>query len=213
MPRIPQVRSLAQSFRRPFSKVLIALVLVAPVGLGSSGAPRARASSGSVCRLDWRQAAELRERRAAIAEYASEFGIPIELARSIQMAAREEGVTPRLAFQLVREESGFKRTAISSRGALGYTQLMPATADGLAPGISRAELFQTDTNLRLGFRYLHYLLDHYNDDLTLALTAYNRGPGIVDRLVAEGVSPENGYARKVLALGGTPSWRASVASP
>jgi len=58
---------------------------------------------------------------------------------------------------------------------------------------------KTETNLRVGFRYLRYLIDKYDGNVRLALTAYNRGPGTVDRLLRQGRNPDNGYAGKVLS--------------
>jgi soluble lytic murein transglycosylase-like protein len=87
---------------------------------------------------------------------------------------------------------------VSWAGAVGYTQVMPATARWMDPRVRRSDLFEADVNLRLGFEYLSYLLEYYEGDLRLALTAYNRGPGTVDRLVEQGRDPENGYADKVL---------------
>jgi soluble lytic murein transglycosylase-like protein len=132
------------------------------------------------------------------ARFARQFKIPVPLAQQIHSAAVAEGIEPRVAFGLVQTESSFRRTAISSVGAVGYTQLLPSTANWIAPGTKRSDLFQTHTNLRVGFKYLNYLKDKYNGNMRLALTAYNRGPGTVDRLLKQGRNPENGYATKVL---------------
>jgi soluble lytic murein transglycosylase-like protein len=75
---------------------------------------------------------------------------------------------------------------------------MPATAEFLQPGITRAQLLDRDTNLRLGFRYLKELLAVYDGDEEEALTAYNRGPGTVARIRKHGGDPANGYADLVL---------------
>jgi soluble lytic murein transglycosylase-like protein len=91
--------------------------------------------------------------------------------------------------------------AVSPVGALGLTQLMPATARSLQPGLSRDDIFDRDTNLHLGFRYLHGLLRAYPGRVDLALHAYNRGPGTVDRIRAAGGDPANGYATAVLGSG------------
>jgi soluble lytic murein transglycosylase-like protein len=130
--------------------------------------------------------------------FARQFKIPVSLADQIHKAAVAEGIEPRVAFGLVQTESSFRRTVISSAGAVGYTQLLPSTARWIAPGTTRSQLFQPHTNLRVGFKYLRYLEKKYNGNMRLALTAYNRGPGTVDRLLKQGRNPENGYATKVL---------------
>ena len=55
------------------------------------------------------------------------------------------------------------------------------------------------TNLRIGFNYLKKLIDRYEGDEGLALTAYNRGPGTVDRILKRGGDPDNGYADAVIS--------------
>jgi soluble lytic murein transglycosylase-like protein len=142
------------------------------------------------------RAAEARERQ--VAAYARRYGISMELADAIERAARAEGIKTELAFRLVRVESAFKPNAESYAGALGLTQVMPATANYLQPGITRQQLLERDTNLRLGFRYLKDLLAVYDGDEEEALTAYNRGPGTVARIRKQGGDPANGYADLVL---------------
>jgi len=126
------------------------------------------------------------------------YEIPADLAIAIEEVAMAEGIDPALAFELVRVESGFNPRAVSPVGALGLTQLMPSTAEILSPGITRQQIFERDTNLRLGFRFFRAMVGKYDGDVRLALLAYNRGPGTVDRLLAGGDDPGNGYARSVL---------------
>jgi soluble lytic murein transglycosylase-like protein len=139
--------------------------------------------------------------RKLAARYAFRYGISMELAAAIQHAAVAEGIDPDLAFRLVRVESGFHERAVSSAGALGLTQLMPGTADALQPGITREEIFDRNTNLRLGFRYLRWLLRVHDGNVPEALHAYNRGPGTVARIRAAGGDPANGYADRVMGTG------------
>jgi hypothetical protein len=138
------------------------------------------------------------ERLEKAYQLSTRYGISAELAMMIEDIALAEGVEPQLAFELVRVESAFNPRAVSPVGALGLTQLMPSTAQLLSPGISRQQTFDRETNLRLGFRFFRSLLNYYNGDVRLALLAYNRGPTTVDRLIAQGVDPGNGYARAVL---------------
>lgn len=143
------------------------------------------------------QTMELERLRRAHA-FSSKYNISAELALTIEEIALAENVDPKLAFELVRVESQFNQRAVSPVGALGYTQLMPATARLLVPGITREGIFDRETNLRLGFRFFRSLVNHYHGDIRLALLAYNRGPGRVDRLRAAGIDPNNGYATMVL---------------
>ncbi len=130
--------------------------------------------------------------------YSARYSIPADLAASITDIALSEGIDPAVAFQLVRVESGFHRRAISPVGAVGLAQLMPPTAFELDPSLRYADLFDRETNLRLGFRYLRQMIERYDGDLWLALLAYNRGPGTVDSVLAAGGDPDNGYAHAVL---------------
>lgn len=127
------------------------------------------------------------------------YRVPDVLARQIADAATAHDIDLHVAFGLVATESGFKRTARSHVGATGLAQLMPATARWLEPGTTRRQLEDPETNLRLGFRYLRDMLDKYDGDTKLALLAYNRGPGTVDRVLRRGGNPDNGYPRKVLS--------------
>ncbi len=135
--------------------------------------------------------------------YSRRYSIPADLAASINDIALSEGIAPELAFRLVKIESGFYRMAISPKGAVGLAQLMPSTAYELDPMIKYDDLFDRETNLRLGFRYLRWLMNRYDGDLRLALLAYNRGLGTVDSIRKAGGDPANGYATAVLgAIGG-----------
>jgi soluble lytic murein transglycosylase-like protein len=62
-------------------------------------------------------------------------------------------------------------------------------------GITREKLYDPNTNLRVGFRYLRGLVSEYNGDVKLALLVYNRGPVAVAKSRALGDSPSNGYDR------------------
>jgi soluble lytic murein transglycosylase-like protein len=138
------------------------------------------------------------ERANAIIDYSGRYNIPAPLAAAIYDVALSEGVDPSLAFPLVRLESGFNPKAQSKVGAIGLTQVLPSTARLYEPGLTVQQLYDRDTNLRLGFRYLRDLLDRYGANLRLALLAYNRGPGRVEELLGAGKDPQNGYATTVM---------------
>lgn len=109
----------------------------------------------------------------------------------ILFAARESRLDPYLLAALVRAESSGRTGAVSSKGALGLVQLMPATAAERArvlglPEPTREDLL-TDArlNLRLGAAYLAWLLERAGGDLERALVAYNTGPTRLARWIAE----------------------------
>lgn len=133
-----------------------------------------------------------------IMAFSAKYDIPADLSGAIYDIALSEGIAPALAHRLVQVESGFYRNAISPVGAVGYAQLMPATAFELDPSLEYRDLFDRDTNLRLGMRYLRLMLNKYGGDLRLALLAYNRGPGTVDSIRRVGGDPANGYARAIM---------------
>jgi soluble lytic murein transglycosylase-like protein len=214
--RFPEVGALYERVRRPAMMITAGLALVAPsAGMMVRGEPwgleQAAAApqtqqiamatpavpTATVAAARPVEDAE-READATIEGLARRYGVSVSLAREIYAAAQRHGIDPKVAFGLVRTESSFRRTVVSHAGAIGYTQVLPSTARWIAPGTSRSDLFDTRTNLNVGFRYLRYLIDKYSGDLRLALTAYNRGPGTVDRILARGGNPDNGYAGKVL---------------
>jgi soluble lytic murein transglycosylase-like protein len=143
----------------------------------------------------WRRRAMERESQKLLTQFAKGgYRVSPELALSIHEAAVRHEIKPEIAFGLVRAESGFRNSATSPVGAVGLTQLMPRTASWIEPGVTREQLRDPDVNLDVGFKYLRYLIDRYRGDETLALLAYNRGPGTVDRALRSGKSPDNGYA-------------------
>jgi soluble lytic murein transglycosylase-like protein len=138
------------------------------------------------------------DREDRIIQYSTRFEINAGLTTSIFDAAIGEGIDPELAFRLVRLESDFNTHALSSTGAIGLTQLMPSTARLFKADVSRDDLYDKDTNLRIGFRYLRNLLKLYKGNVELALTAYNRGEDAVDKAIKLGLNPRNGYDRSVM---------------
>ncbi|MBT5665898.1 MAG: lytic transglycosylase domain-containing protein [Rhodospirillaceae bacterium] len=91
---------------------------------------------------------------------------------------------------IVRQESAFNPRAISHAGARGLMQLMPATARKVARSLnlrySPSRLTSDPRhNVNLGAAYFNGLVQRYDGSLVLALTAYNAGPGRVQRWVRE----------------------------
>jgi soluble lytic murein transglycosylase-like protein len=198
---------LPEASRRTVMMFLVGVGLAAPSGAAivrerMDGAAAGKSVAAGAAAVRETAAEKERLRALTTLRYAQLFDIPMGLATEIHAAAEAEGIAPRVAFGLVRRESSFRRTAVSRVGAVGYTQLLPSTASWVAPGTKRSDLFKPQTNLRVGFRYLKKLTDMYDGDLRLALTAYNRGPGTVEKALERGQNPENGYADLVLSLPG-----------
>jgi beta-lactamase regulating signal transducer with metallopeptidase domain len=132
---------------------------------------------------------------------AARHGIAVELSASILDAAAREGIDPDVAFGLVRVESAFDPRRVSDRGAIGLTQVLPSTADEVAPGIPRPALFEPTTNLQVGFRYLRGMLDREGGDVRGALLAYALGPARLDEIRRSGRTPPTDYPDRVLGTG------------
>ncbi len=95
----------------------------------------------------------------------------------ILKAAQAQELQPELVRAVIERESGFRPCAVSPKGAQGLMQLMPATATRF--GVD--DPFDPAQNVATGAKYLKQLLDRFNGDLSLALSAYNAGPGAVEQ--------------------------------
>ncbi len=115
----------------------------------------------------------------------------------IEAAARKHRVGEDLVRAIIQIESGFEPRAVSSKGAKGLMQLMPATARDMGA----RNLFDPRQNIFAGARYLRFLLDVFDGNLTLAAAAYNAGPTNVQRHGGVPPFPETrDYVEKVHAL-------------
>jgi soluble lytic murein transglycosylase len=98
------------------------------------------------------------------------------------------GVDPFLVAAIIREESQYDRRAVSRVGAIGLMQIMPATAKEVAQrhgfaAVTRDDLFDEETNVRIGVRYMEHLLARFYGNLVHAIAAYNAGPLVVQSWV------------------------------
>ncbi len=114
---------------------------------------------------------------------------------TIKAIAHQHGVDDKLIKAMVQVESAFKPSAVSPKGARGLMQLMPGTARRY--GVDNS--FDPIENLLGGVKYFKDLLELFNNNLTLALAAYNAGEGAVQKY--KGIPPYKEtrlYVQKVI---------------
>jgi soluble lytic murein transglycosylase-like protein len=169
----------------------------------------------------WQLVAEVpivRGPQAATAELLAEFldraGVRMppermfDIAEAVAKESDRHGIDPALLISVIMVESRFRTDAVSEKGAIGLMQLLPSTAVALAdelnvPWGGDVHLLDPRLNIELGAHYLSRLLQDFHGDVSLALTAYNKGPGYVQNMLASGEmeSTESGalssYAEKV----------------
>ena len=120
-----------------------------------------------------------------------------ELIALVDEISRAQGVDTYLARAIIQTESAFNYKARSRAGALGLMQLMPSTAERF--GV--LDPFDPRQNIQGGVKYLKWLHDYYQGDLTKVVAAYNAGEGAVNR--HHGIPPyreTRAYVPKVLDL-------------
>jgi LysM repeat protein len=119
--------------------------------------------------------------------------------RLIVAEAKAQGVPPALALAVAWQESGWRQDVVSSAGAIGIMQLIPASGDWVGGSLlgEPVNLYDAASNVRAGVRLLRHYLDRYGDQ-SLALAAYYQGQTAVDR---HGIYPvSRPYIESVLGL-------------
>ncbi len=144
----------------------------------------------------------LRRPVSGLALRAASLAYPLAFRDEIVRVSKTASISPDLLQALVREESALDPKALSSTGALGLTQVMPATGRVVAQrlkikGFQPAQLLEPATSLRVGGAYLGELFAKFRHP-ALALASYNAGPGAVGGWVkARGGLPLDAFVEEI----------------
>ncbi|MGE0688753.1 MAG: transglycosylase SLT domain-containing protein [Dehalococcoidia bacterium] len=117
--------------------------------------------------------------------------------------SNDEKISPLLLLAFVRQESFFDPRAESPVGALGLTQLLPNTGSSVASklgvsGFDASQLLHADLNLKIGANYMATQLKDFDNEIFVALAAYNAGPSAAQRWRdADGTSDADVYLETV----------------
>ena len=154
---------------------------------GMQSAPQATRPQAIRLAASWgwyNQAVATATQHRVFNDYALLYPTPYD--KEVREGARLAKLEPELVYSVVRQESLYRRDAVSSAGARGLMQLMPETARrtarkfGLATPTA-ATLFDPATNIRIGAAHVRELVDRFDGQRALALAAYNAGPGAAQR--------------------------------
>ncbi|UMZ75017.1 lytic transglycosylase domain-containing protein [Natranaerofaba carboxydovora] len=163
---------------------------------------KAASNDGSMNNRVSRVKTEEEIREIKVQEIAEKTPMEEEWADILVRKSLEYDLDIYLLLGLIRVESVFDPTNVSSAGALGLMQLMPTTARYMAASqgveFSEDRLFEPDYNIQLGTKYLNKLIEEYDGDLHKALTAYNRGEGGLQTFMRRSGTAESGFSRIVL---------------
>lgn len=147
--------------------------------------------------------------RLGVADAVRASGLPLRQQRRVAVAivreAQRNNIDPLLVIALIRCESSFNNYAVSGVGAMGLMQVMPDTGSYLADKAGfrlgrSTNLFDAETNIELGTAYLANLIQRFGS-VEHALVAYNAGPGLAKKILANRESRKKfiaGYPTKVV---------------
>lgn len=115
---------------------------------------------------------------------------PIKYSEYVEKYAKEYDLDPLLVYSIIKAESNFKPDVTSESSAIGLMQIMQDTAEEIAKetGIdvqTKLKLYDPEINIQIGTKYFSKLLKEYDGNTTIAIIAYNAGPGNVDKWIEE----------------------------
>ncbi|MBR6504390.1 MAG: lytic transglycosylase domain-containing protein [Clostridia bacterium] len=141
---------------------------------------------------------------------------PLEYLEYVYKYSEEYDLDPLLSFAIIKAESNFDEKAVSTSNAVGLMQLLEKTAEEIAAQdlqmkeFYKEDLYNPETNIKIGLKYFSKLLKEYDYNYNLALAAYNAGTGNVKKWIEQGIinkageniekipfKETNNYVRKV----------------
>ena len=116
---------------------------------------------------------------------------PTKYSEYVEKYSEENGIDKYLVYAIIKAESNFDPNVKSNADARGLMQLMEETAVERSNAIEGTEieaydLYDPETNIKLGTSYFAYLLGLYDDNIVLAIIAYNAGLGNVEQWIKDG---------------------------
>lgn len=141
---------------------------------------------------------------------------PTKYSEYVEKYSEQNGLDKYLVYAMIKAESNYNPEVTSASGARGLMQLMEETAVERSniienQSVGAYDLYDPETNIKLGTSYLAYLLKLYDRNVVLAITAYNAGLGNVEQWIKDGIIKKDGsdienipyvetsnYVRKIL---------------
>ena len=138
---------------------------------------------------------------------------PRDYSDYVSKYSREYGVPEYIIYAVIKTESGFDSSAVSSDGAIGLMQIMPSTFEWLTDinddDYQKGMLYDPETNIKYGTYYLSYLYGIYARWPTV-YAAYNAGPSAVDGWLVDGKYSKDGMSLDYIPYEETRGYVASV---
>jgi soluble lytic murein transglycosylase len=130
-------------------------------------------------------------------DYVLKYLYPTTYSEYVEKYAAEYNLDKNLVYSVIKAESGFDPKAISPRDAKGLMQIVDNTGKWAAEKIEindfdSSMLLEPQTNIRIGCWYISRLLNQYDQNIELALAAYNAGSGNVSKWLKDGSISSNG---------------------
>ena len=137
----------------------------------------------------------------SIASLVMQTVYPLQYTNIVETESKKTGVSEELIYALIKTESGFDKSAVSSVGAKGLTQITPETFQWLqtktGESFEENALFEPDISIRYGVFFLDMLIDEFGN-IETALAAYHAGRGIVNEWLCDPRYSEDGKTLDVI---------------